>query len=169
MTMKKFNALMIARIYLLALILLSIAAVQAQQPRPDGMKPPLPQDEPPPDKKPNLLQQLNLAPEQVQQLRRINQETREQIRAANQRQREARRALDAAIYAENPSREEVERLTRELSQAQAEMLKLRTGVEFRIRQILTPEQLARFRELRQNALIQVMRKRNKQPPPRQFR
>lgn len=48
-------------------------------------------------------------------------------------------ALDAAIYAENPSREEVERLTRELAEAQAESLKLRTDVEFRIRQTLTPE------------------------------
>ncbi len=82
-------------------------------------------------------------------MRYINLETRETTRAANQRQRQARRRLDAAIYADAPSRTEVEQRAREFAEAQSEAVKLRANVEFRVRQILTAEQLVRFRQLRQ--------------------
>lgn len=96
----------------------------------------------------NFLQLLNLTPAQIQQIRAVNQETRENVRTANQRQREARRALDAAIYADTPNQAEVDERARELGEAQAEAIKRRAQVEFRIRQLLTAEQLIRFRDLR---------------------
>ena len=100
-------------------------------------------------KRPGLLQLLNLSREQIQQIRQINLETRETVRAANQRQRQARRRLDVAIYHDAPSQTEVEQRTREFAEAQSEATKLRANVEFRVRQILTADQLVRFRQLRQ--------------------
>lgn len=99
-----------------------------------------------------LFQLLNLTPEQINQIRAINLETRGQTREAAQKQRDARRALDIAIYADNPSAGEVERRAREFADAQAELSKLRARTEFRIRQVLTAEQLARFREARRRAI-----------------
>ena len=117
------------------------------------------------DNRPSLLRQLDLTREQIQQLRRINQETRENLRTASQRQREARRALDAAIYADSPSEAEVERLLREFAEAQTEVTKLRAKTEFRIRQVLTPEQLVRFRELRGRAIQNKIQQRGNQQFP----
>lgn len=117
-----------------------------------------------PLRRPNLWRQLNLNSDQVQQIRLINQEMREDVRAAMIRYRQARRALDAAIYADALDQSEVEQRVRELTEAQTVALKIRTGIEFRIRQVLTPEQLTRFRALRQQferELRQPMRWRSR--------
>ncbi|MDQ4120011.1 MAG: Spy/CpxP family protein refolding chaperone [Acidobacteriota bacterium] len=114
-----------------------------------------------------LIRLLNLSPEQIEQIRAINQETREQIRQAVQKQREARRALDLAIYADNPNAAEVEQRTRAFGEVQAEVSRLRARTEFRIRQVLTPEQLARFRELRRRSVETPMQQQQPAfaPPP----
>lgn len=146
--------------FCLIVILLAAGAIRAQQEER--------QPEPPPQQSPNsraaafarrqlakrpgLLRLLNLSREQIEQIRAINFETRTITRAANQRQRQARRLLDAAIYADAPSQAEVEQRARELAEAQSEAVKLRAVVEFRVRQILTNEQLIRFRQLRQEAV-----------------
>lgn len=105
-----------------------------------------------------LLGLLNLTPEQINQIRAINLDTRGEIRAAAQKQRLARRALDAAIYAANPNSNEVEQRVREFGEAQAELSKLRARTEFRVRQVLTAEQLIRFRELRRRAVERATRR-----------
>lgn len=122
-----------------------------------------------PERRPNLLQLLNLTPDQVRQIRVINQETRETARSANIRQRTARRALDAAIYADAPNEAEVDERARELGDAQADVIKTRASIEFRIRQVLTTEQLIRFRALRQQ-FEQKLRQRLpwQQMAPRKF-
>ena len=126
-------------------------SVSAQEP---GMPPPAAAA--PDDKRGEpLFRQLNLSPEQIEQIRVINRETREQMRGAVQKQRDARRALDAAIYADNSSSAEVEQRAREFAEAQAVVSKLRARTEFRIRQVLSAEQLARFRELRRRAIEQA--------------
>lgn len=103
-------------------------------------------DEP---ERPQLLRELGLRPEQVRQIKMINGENREKMREANFRLREARKNLDAAIYSNNADAALVETRLREFQNAQAEIAKIRTMTEFAIRQILTPEQLVRFRELRE--------------------
>lgn len=102
-------------------------------------------------KHPFLLQSLNLTVNQMQQIRNINLETREDARQAFQQQRMARRALDAAIYADVPDQTSIDQRLREFNEAQAKASKLRVAIELRIRQVLTTEQLVRFRELRQTA------------------
>ena len=103
-------------------------------------------DEP---QRPQLLRELGLKPEQIRRIKAINGENREKMREANFRLREARINLDAAIYSNNPDAALVETKLREFQNAQAEIAKIRTMTEFAIRQVLTPEQLVRFRELRE--------------------
>jgi Spy/CpxP family protein refolding chaperone len=154
--MKTFNLTVFA---LLLLILAVGYPARAQEVQDESVRPAQPVQQR--QQRPNLLQFLNLTPEQIQQIRAINQETRQQSREANQRQRQARRALDEAIYADAPNQALVEQRTREFTEAQTEAVKLRAQVEFRIRQVLTPEQLVRFRELRLRA-GQTLRQRFQQ-------
>lgn len=121
-----------------------LISAPAQENFDDGDQPPAPQT-----KRPKLLRELNLTPDQIREIRELNQSVRQDLRAAQIRQAEVRRALDQAIYAENPDETLVEQRIREFQQAQAEVARIRAQTEFAIRKILTPEQLVRFNELRQ--------------------
>ena len=100
------------------------------------------------DRRPNLLRELGLSPEQARQLRSANIERRPQMEAAQRAMREATRALDAAIYSDTVNDEEVAARLRDFQAAQSEVSKLRFENELTVRKILTPEQLGKFRELR---------------------
>jgi protein CpxP len=115
------------------------------------------QDGPPPgngpqddhaDGRPNLLAELGLTHEQVQQIRRLNQERRPLMMRAQHRLREANRALDMAIYADTVSDADFQTSLSEFRAAQSEVARLRFESELAVRKILTPEQLVRFRDLR---------------------
>ncbi|HEX8367224.1 MAG TPA: Spy/CpxP family protein refolding chaperone [Pyrinomonadaceae bacterium] len=130
------------------------------------------QDEMPPDdrppterqrRRPNLLQELNLSREQIQQIRRINQARRPLMQEAQQRFRQANRALDAAIYADSPNETDVQARMKEVQLAQAEIIKIRTTSELAIRKVLTPEQLVKFRELRENFMRRMQNQQNSPP------
>ena len=122
-------------------------------------------DNPPPEhseeqpRRPNLLQQLNLTPEQVKQIREINQKNRETVRAKLDLKREAERLLDEAVYADAPDENLINDRLQKVQQLQLELMKMRTLTEFAVRRILTPEQLTRFREIRQN-FLQTRENRN---------
>ncbi|MEP6924719.1 MAG: periplasmic heavy metal sensor [Pyrinomonadaceae bacterium] len=158
---KKFTVPLFALFFSLILSAAVVVKAQGQQSQPDSagrrqMQPSQNNDQQPANR-PNLLQLLNLSPDQIQQMRAINQEMRETVRAANMRLRQARRALDTAVYADTPNQAEVDQRVRALTNAQAEAIKLRADVEFRIRQILTPDQLIRFRDLRRQFEQKVRR------------
>lgn len=115
------------------------------------------QDGPPPGEgprndrgegRPNLLAELGLSPEQVQQIRRMNQERRSAMAQAQRRMHQANRALDTAIYRDTFSDEEFQTCLKELQAAQADLARLRFESELSVRRILTPEQLVRFRDIR---------------------
>lgn len=118
--------------------------IQAQERFDDDNPPP---NQPPP--RPNLLRELGLTPEQIQEIRSINQANRQSLKSAQEKVAETRRILDQAIYAENPDESTVKQKLREFQDAQAEIARIRAFTEFSIRKILTPEQLVRFRQLRQ--------------------
>lgn len=120
-----------------------------------------PRDEQP--QRPNLLRELGLTPEQVQEIRTINQANRQNLRAAQEKVGEARRNLDQAIYSEKTDEAMVKQRLKEFQDAQAEIARIRAFTEFSIRKILTPEQLVRFRELRQR-FEQIRRERQQQNP-----
>lgn len=115
------------------------------------------QDEPPPDapkqqfnkpSRPNLLRELGLTQEQRQQIRRLNDDKKPLMHEAQMRLHEANRNLDQAIYADNVNETEVQARLKEVQIAQAEVIKIRSLTELAVRKILTPEQLAKFREIR---------------------
>ena len=118
----------------------SLGAYQQQQPdsqqRPAGNDP---------------IRELNLSPEQRERIRAIRQQLQAERATINQRLRETNRALEEALDADNPDEAAVEQRLREVAAAQAASMRLRVLSEVRIRRVLTPEQLAILRTLRQNA------------------
>lgn len=99
-----------------------------------------------------LMRSLNLTADQRAQIAQIRQETEEQARQINQRLRRSRRALDEAIYA-NADESVVEARTRDVADAEAARVKMRADAEMKLRRVLTPEQMATFREMRRQALL----------------
>jgi Spy/CpxP family protein refolding chaperone len=104
--------------------------------------------------RPRLLAALDLTPEQIQQIRRINQENRPQLREANMKLREAMRNLDTAIYNDVVDETEVQTRIKAVHSAHSEMIKMRAQTEFAVRKILTPAQLVKFREIRQQSILE---------------
>lgn len=118
----------------------------------------------------NLVQRLNLTPEQRRQLREIRAQGEPETRELTRRVRLARRALDEAIYSDAVEESLVEQRTRELSAAQSALMRLRAATELKVRRVLTAEQLQTFRELRRQAARQQLLQRRlrnagQQPPP----
>jgi len=155
---KNFAARVAFGLLLAPLLLISLAAPSAraqarQDARPDESQETLPQPQRPRRDGANLLMRLNLTPEQLTQLREIRRESEQQARAFTRRVNVARRALDEAIYADQTNETLVEERVRELSQAQAALVRLRAQTELRVRRVLTAEQLQSFRDLRQRARL----------------
>ena len=98
--------------------------------------------------RPNLLAELGLSPEQVQQIRRMNQERRPAMMQAQRRMRDANRALDMAIYRDVVNDEEFQTRLKEVQAAQSDLARLRFENELSVRRILTPDQLVKFRDVR---------------------
>ena len=129
---------------LFGLVLCSAAA--AQQPRPANNV----QGEraQPGRQRPNLLAELGLTPEQIDAVRKINQERKPVEMAARQRFQDAGRALNMAIYGDNVDDAAVKERLREFQAAQAELARIKFTNELAVRKVLTLEQLVKFRELR---------------------
>ncbi len=104
------------------------------------------QDPPAPAADP--IQQLNLTPEQRQQIRRIVQDMREERQTTNFRLREANQALDRALDADPIDENVVEQRINEVAAAQAAQTRMRAHLEMRIRRLLNPDQIATLRRLR---------------------
>ncbi len=147
---KCMNRLLSPKLVLLFFLITAGFAVSMAQvsPPPDDGRPLL--DASPNGKatRPNLLRILGLSPEQMRQIRRMNQARKPLVEAATQRLRAAGRALDEAIYADNVDDAVVQDRLKEFQLAQAQVAKLRFTSELEVRKILTPDQLARFRDLR---------------------
>jgi Spy/CpxP family protein refolding chaperone len=113
-----------------------------------------------------ILAELGLTRAQMQQIRRINEERRNLFQQAQVNLREANLKLDQAIYADTVSEEQVKSLMRETQAAQGELLKVRTMTEYQIRNVLTADQLKRFRDLRErfNRRMEDRRQNNVQRP-----
>ena len=121
------------------------------------------------DERSMLLKELGLTDDQVQHIRRTNRARRPYMEEAGKRLRDANRALDSAIYADKLNEEDVAAKLQELQRAQAEVAKLRFRGELELRKVLTPEQLTKFRELRERfgRRREVRRDRRRNRPPGQ--
>jgi Spy/CpxP family protein refolding chaperone len=108
-----------------------------------------------------MLRPLNITPEQAQQIRGIYSDLREERQGANFRLRMAQRALTEAIQAPTPDEALIEQRSKEVADAQANTIRLRSLTEARILQVLTQEQRMKLRQLRAQAQMQ---RRNQQNP-----
>ncbi len=161
------NTRILFRTIFLAAIALYFSVFAAAQETPE-VKPqetPRPPAEKPQDIRQKALMQLGLSREQVQQIRRLNQERKPQMDEAQRRLREANAALDAAIYADQVNDADVEARMKEALLAHAEVAKLRFSNEYAVRKVLRSEQLVRFREIRQRfgQIKREMEERRKMP------
>jgi Spy/CpxP family protein refolding chaperone len=107
---------------------------------------------------------LNLTPEQIQRIRAINAELKDQRQTAVQRLRQSQRALAEAIESPTPNEALIDQRSREVADAQAATIRIRSLSEARILQVLTPEQRIRLREMRQRN--QALRRGGDQQLPR---
>ncbi len=141
-----FNTLLLA---VVSFAFVTMATAQEPTPEVKPQENQRPKADQPQDVRQNVLMQLGLSREQVQQIRRLNQERKPLMDEAQRRVREANIALDMAIYSDQTSDADVEARIKDVQLAQAEVAKLRFANEYAVRKVLTPEQLVRFRELRQ--------------------
>src|SRR5437660_5921323 len=107
---------------------------------------------------------LNLTPDQVQKIKVIYADTKDQRQAVNLRVRQAQRSLAEAIESSTPNETLIEQRSRELADARADAARLRSLTEARILQVLTPEQRAKLREIREHN--QAIRRGGNQQIPR---
>ena len=111
-----------------------------------------------------LLGPLNLTQDQVRRIRMINADLRDERQAANFRLRMAQRALGEAIQSTTPDENLIAQRSKEVADAQANTIRLRSVTEARILQVLTPEQRVKLREMR--ARNQQMRRDGNRQMPR---
>ena len=99
----------------------------------------------------DLIRQLNLTPEQREQIRAIREDKKAERAAVNQRLRETNRALEEVLDTDNPDEAVIEQRVRDLATAQAAAMRIRILTELRIRRVLTTEQRNLLRSLQQQA------------------
>jgi Spy/CpxP family protein refolding chaperone len=92
---------------------------------------------------------LDLSQDQIQKIRGINAELKDQRQAAGMRLRQAQRALAEAVESPTPDETLISQRSRDVAEAQANTIRLRSLTEARILQVLTPEQRVKLREMRQ--------------------
>jgi Spy/CpxP family protein refolding chaperone len=97
----------------------------------------------------DMLAELGLSQDQAQVLRRMNAERRPMVEAANKRLREANRALDQVIYGDAVDEMDFRARLKEFQEAQADVTRIRFENELTLRRVLTPDQLVKFRAIRQ--------------------
>ena len=107
------------------------------------------------------IRELNLSPQQREQIRAIRQQLQGERAAINQRLRQMNAALEEALDADHPDESHIEQRLRDVADAQAAAMRIRILSEVRISKVLTPEQLATLRTLRQNARL-IRRERQRE-------
>lgn len=109
------------------------------------------------------LRPLGLTSDQIQKIRAINFELRDERQAAGIKLRQSQRALTEAIESAKPDESLIAQRSREVAEAQANTIRLRSLTEARILQVLSPEQRVRLREMRQRNL--ALRRERQQGAP----
>ena len=147
-----------------ASVLLASGSLRAQTPQPQPTTDVVQQQ---PQRQMNQIEQmlrpLNITPDQEERIQAIYVEMAEERQAANRRLRLAHRALSEAIQSPKPDEALIEQRSKEVSDAQATTIRLRSLTEARILQVLTQEQRVKLRQLRAQAMTQ-RRNQNQQNP-----
>ena len=97
------------------------------------------------------IRQLNLTPEQREQIRSIREHNKDERAAIGERLRESNRALEEALNSENPDETVVDQRIQDVVAAQSAAMRMRILTEIRIRRVLTPEQRTILHTLQKQA------------------
>ena len=97
------------------------------------------------------IRQLNLTPEQREQIRSIREQNKVEREGISERLRDANLALQTELDLENPDEAVVEQRVRDVATAQAAAMRMRVLTEIRIRRVLTREQRILLHSLQQQA------------------
>ena len=147
-------------IFTLLILMLTFSAVNAQIDGEADDAPPSRQNDKPTNRN-QILRELGLTDVQIRQFRVNNAESKKLLQAAQEKLRTAKRELDEAIYADTLDNAKIELKLRAFAAAQAEIARIRANTEVAQRNILTPEQLTRFRQLRENFEKRLEERREK--------
>ena len=123
-------------------VTLSVFGQQPQDPPPGG---------PPPGESPDPVRDLQLTQDQIRAIRMIQRDSKDERGAIGLRLRQSNRALQDALDAPTLDEALVEQRLQELAAAQTAQLRMRIQTELRVRRVLTPNQLAKWRDLRLQA------------------
>ncbi len=95
-----------------------------------------------------LVRVLGLTPEQRREMQEVRRQEGPALNAARREVFRRRQALTEAIYSVETSGSSVEQCARELAEAEANLIQLRARMQYRIRMVLTPDQVRILNELR---------------------
>jgi Spy/CpxP family protein refolding chaperone len=115
-----------------------------------------------PNQIPNLGP-LNLTQDQIKQIRSINAEMKDERQAASRRLMQSQRSLTEAIEAPNQDQALIAQRSHDVAEAREALIRLRATAEARIiHDVLTPEQRAKVKEIRERN--QALGRRDNQQP-----
>lgn len=97
----------------------------------------------------DLLQQLNLTPEQTRQIAEIRQRSKGKMQQTRQNLRQARQELNQMIGSQQASDRDIQEKFRQVQNLQQDMSNLRMENLIAIRRVLTPEQRQQYATLMQ--------------------
>ena len=147
--MKRINKVML-NFFVASFLLGACVVANAQTAQPQNANEPV--QAPTQNPQANPFANLDLKPDQIQKIRLINAELKDERQAAGLRLRQAQRALNEAIESPTPNESLIEQRSREVAEAQANTIRLRSLTEARVLQVLTPEQRVRLREMQRRNL-----------------
>ncbi len=93
-----------------------------------------------------MMQKLNLTPDQKQKITEIRKADAEQMKAARGKVEESKKKLDASMKA-NASKDEIWKNFNEYEENRRQMVNASFAKSLEIRDVLTPDQRTKFREL----------------------
>lgn len=114
-----------------------------------------------------VFRQLDLSAEQRQKLRELSRRYGNQLPVLTRLHRAQNEALDEAIYGTNFDPKLVEQRAADVAATQAEIVKTRARIMSEVRQVLTPEQSAKFRTLLEQERLRMLQE-SRTPEPGQF-
>ncbi|OYT71939.1 MAG: hypothetical protein CFK52_06795 [Chloracidobacterium sp. CP2_5A] len=114
-----------------------------------------------------LARALQLTPDQMRRMREVRRQEAMAMQAARRKVADCRRLLNDAIYGEETSESIVEQRARELAAAEADLTQLRARMQYRVRAILTAEQVRAFNELRADPRRTLERRQTERAAPGQ--
>lgn len=137
--MKKTNLIFTILIMFCAV---SIVTAQKEPPPNDFVD-----NDPPINRGEIIAKELGLTKEQQVQIRQINQKSRIAMQEARQNLKKANDELDVLLYSDEVDQAILQTKIRAVADAHTEIVRIRVRSELAVRNVLTPEQIVKFRNL----------------------